>query len=67
MTGGTVTNTSTTTGNAIYHGNKGKINITGGTVSKAGSGGNAIYNNSTGVVTIGPGATIEGNNYGVTP
>jgi len=67
MTGGTVTNTSTTTGNAIYHGNKGTIIFSGGTVSKAGTNGNAIYNNSTGVVTIGAGATITGNTYGVTP
>jgi len=65
MTGGTVTNTSETNGNAIFNGNIGKINITGGKVSKAGTTGNAIY--SIGVVTIGSGATIEGKTFGVTP
>jgi hypothetical protein len=65
--GGTVENTSTTTGNAIYNASTGAVNIIGGTVSKAGTTGNAIYNNSTGVVTIDPAATIVGTNYGVTP
>jgi len=65
MTGGTVTNTSTGTGNAIYHDNAGKLNITGGKVSKAGSSGYAINNASGGVVTIGSGATIEGSKYGM--
>jgi hypothetical protein len=67
MTGGTVTNTSETTGNAIFNNSAtATVKITGGKVSKAGDGNYAIYNNSTGVVTI-TGATIEGNNYGVTP
>jgi uncharacterized protein YjdB len=68
ITGGTVENTSTTTGNAIYNGGgsggSGSVSITGGTVSKAGSGDYAVYKDGTGEVTIGAGATIVGNNYG---
>jgi hypothetical protein len=60
MTGGTVRNTSTTTGNAIYNGSTGAINITGGTVSKAGNGGFAINNAGGGRLTT-TGATIQGN------
>jgi len=71
ITGGTVENTSATTGNAIRNDSTGAVTISGGTVSKAGSGTNAnyaIYNNSTGTVTItAPPAVITGNNYGVTP
>jgi hypothetical protein len=59
--GGTVENTSTTTGNAIYNSSPGAVRITGGTVRATGSNAYAIYNTSTGVVTIGPGATIVGN------
>jgi hypothetical protein len=68
ITGGTVENTSTTTGNAVrsdINYNPISISITGGTVSKAGNGNYAVYNGGTGKVTIGPKATIEGNNYGV--
>jgi len=76
ITGGTVENTSVGTGNAIYnHANLNsmyynspcKVNITGGTVSKAGNGNYAVYNVNTNkgdVVTIEPGATIVGNKYG---
>jgi len=66
MTGGTVENTSTTTGNAIYIGleNNYQVSITGGTVRKAGDGNYAVYKGGTGSVTIEPGATIVGNNYG---
>jgi endo-1,4-beta-xylanase len=64
ITGGTVENTSTGTGNAVYNDSTGAVSITGGTVSKAGSGGYAVYNGGTGAVTIGSGATIEGNRYG---
>jgi hypothetical protein len=66
ITGGTVENTSTTTGNAIrsdYH--TVIVSITGGTVSKAGDGNYAVYKGGTGEITIGTGATIEGNKYGM--
>jgi len=66
ITGGTVENTSTTTGNAINNASTGAVTISGGTVSKAGTSGNAINNNSTGVVTITkPPAVIIGNVTGV--
>jgi hypothetical protein len=62
MTGGTVENTSTGTGNAIRNDYTGVVSITGGTVSKTGSNKNyAVYKGGTGAVTIGPGATIVGN------
>jgi hypothetical protein len=61
ITGGTVENTSATTGNAIYNDYPGAVIISGGTVSKAGDGNYAVYNNGTGTVTIGDGATIVGN------
>jgi hypothetical protein len=68
MTGGTVENTSTTTGNAIRNNLTGAVTISGGTVSKAGNGNYAVYKSpSAGTVTIDPAATIVGNNYGVTP
>ena len=73
ITGGTVANTSATTGNAIRNDTAGLISISGGTVSKAGSGDYAVYRKNTptnagqpsGTVTIGPGATIIGNNFNV--
>jgi len=67
ITGGTVENTSTTTGSVIRNNSAGAVRITGGTVSKAGDADYAVYNNSGGAVTIGAGAAIAGNNYGVTP
>jgi len=60
MTGGTVENTSSTTGNAIYNNSTSAINITGGTVQATGAGGYAINNNSTGVVTVSTRAKITG-------
>jgi len=63
ITGGTVQNTSTTTGNAIRNNSTGSVTISGGTVSKAGTGNYAVYKGGTGEVTI-TGATIVGNNYG---
>jgi hypothetical protein len=60
VTGGTVENTSTTTGNAIRNNSTGAVSITGGTVTKAGTGGYAISNNGDGVITVGPGATVTG-------
>jgi len=60
ISGGTVENTSTGNGNAIYNNSSGAINITGGTITKAGTNGYAILNNSTGVITVGPGATVTG-------
>jgi hypothetical protein len=63
ITGGTVRNTSTTTGNAIYNGSTGEIRITGGTVSKAGSSGYSVYNASTGKVTVTSPAVIAGARY----
>jgi hypothetical protein len=66
MSGGTVANTSATTGNAIRNNSTGAVNITGGTVSKAGDGNYAVYKSGTGTVTIDPvAATIVGNNYGL--
>jgi len=68
ITGGTLENTSTGTGNALYCNEKtsrGNIKITGGTISKAGTDGYAVYNGGTGTVTIGPGATVVGNKYGL--
>jgi hypothetical protein len=62
ITGGTVENTSTTTGNAIRNDSTGSVNITGGTVSKAGNGNYALYRDTgSGSITIGSGATITGN------
>jgi hypothetical protein len=60
ITGGRVQNTSTGDGYAVYVDSTGMVNITGGTVSKAGNGGYAVFNKSTSVITIGPGATITG-------
>jgi hypothetical protein len=60
ITGGTIRNTATGSGNVIFNDSTGGINITGGTVSKAGTNGYAVNNASTGVVTIGPAATITG-------
>jgi hypothetical protein len=65
ITGGTVENTSATTGNAVYNNSTGTVNITGGTVSKAGSGGYAVNNRATGKITIGTGARITGQRFGV--
>jgi hypothetical protein len=64
ITGGTVENTSTGTGNAIRNDSSGAVSITGGTVSKAGNSGYVVYKGGTGAINIGPGATIEGNTYG---
>ena len=50
--GGTVENTSTAAGNAIYNGSTGAVTISGGTVSTTGTTGGAVYNNSTGVITV---------------
>jgi len=64
ITGGTVENTSNTTGYAVYNGStNGKINITGGTVSKSGSPEYAVYNHGAAApanVTISGSATING-------
>ena len=65
ITGGRVENTSTTTGNAIRNNSSGGVNITGGTVSKAGSSGYALFKGDTGAITVGSGATIVGNKYGM--
>jgi len=67
ITGGTLENTSTGTGNALYCNEKishGNAKITGGTVSKAGNGNYAVYKYGSGEVTIRDGATIVGNTYG---
>jgi len=63
ITGGTVENTSTGDGNAIMiRNNGGNVTISGGTVSKAGTGNYAIKNDSaSSTVTIDPAATIVGN------
>jgi len=61
MTGGTIENTSTTTGNAIRNDTDGALSISGGTVSKSGSGNYAIFSNRDGVVTIGGSAKVVGN------
>jgi len=62
--GGTVENTSTTTGNAIRIFDYNEVSITGGTVLKAGNGNYAVYKkDETGTVTIGAGARILGNIY----
>jgi len=61
MTGGTVRNTSTTTGNAVFNGSLANISITGGTVTANSA--NAYAINSLGAaskVNVGPGATIQG-------
>ncbi|MCL2043081.1 MAG: hypothetical protein FWG89_02965 [Treponema sp.] len=60
MIGGTVRNTNEGGGNAIFNNSSGAINITGGTVSKAGTSGYAVRNDGIGTVTIGSGATIVG-------
>ena len=69
ITGGRVENTSTTKGNAIRNNSSGGVNITGGTVSKAGSSGYALYislvDGKRGAITVGSGATIIGNKYGM--
>jgi len=59
MTGGTVTNASSTTGNAIWNNSTGPIYISGGTVSAWGSGGYAVYNLGGADLTL-SGARIEG-------
>ena len=63
ITGGTVENTSTTTGNTIRNDSTGAVVISGGTVSKAGSGNWAVYKGGTGALTIGESAVIVGNIY----
>jgi hypothetical protein len=63
ITGGMVENTSTTTGNAVYDIFTGAVNITGGTVSKAGSDGYAVYHKGLGELTIGSRAKIVGKIY----
>jgi len=66
MSGGTVSVTGASA-IAIYNSvSGGTVTITGGTVSATGLSGYSIYNNN-GTVTVGPGATIIGNKYGVTP
>jgi len=65
MRGGTVANTSTTTGNAIRNNSTGAVNITGGTVSKAGEGNYAVYKSGNGTVTIDSAVEITGNNFGL--
>jgi hypothetical protein len=61
ITGGTVENTSTTTGYAIYDKSAANVIIIGGTVSKAGDGNYAVYKEGPGLVYIGADATIVGN------
>jgi len=63
ITGGSVENTSTDTGNAIRNNSTGAVTISGGKVLKAGSGDYSIYNNSSGVITIGSSAVIVGRTY----
>jgi uncharacterized protein YjdB len=60
ITGGTVENTSTGSGYTVHNASSGAVSISGGTVSKAGSGNYAVYNRGSGTVTIGAGATIVG-------
>ena len=50
--GGTIENTSTTTGNAIRNDTAGGVTMSGGTVSVTGTSARAIHNNSTGALTI---------------
>jgi len=61
ITGGTVENTSTTTGCAIYDKSEAKVIIIGGKVSKAGDGNYAVYKEGPGLIYIGADATIVGN------
>jgi hypothetical protein len=61
ITGGTVSNTSVTTGNTIRNDSIGSVFISGGTVSRAGDGNYALYKGGTGGITVGSGATIVGN------
>jgi len=68
ITGGTVENTSTTTGCAIYCAatdNSTAVNISGGTVTKSGTStsGYAVYATNSGRVNITSGATISGQRY----
>jgi hypothetical protein len=50
ITGGTVENTSTTSGIAVYNNSSGSVSISGGTVSA--TSGVAVYNNNSGTVTV---------------
>jgi len=59
MTGGTVINTSATTGNAIWNNSIGAVTISGGMVSAWGTGAFAIYNPGGGGITT-AGARIDG-------
>jgi len=63
ISGGTVENTSTTTGNTVYNSDC-PIKFTGGTVSKAGNGNYVVYNGGSKGWSIAiryPAATIVGN------
>jgi len=65
ISGGTVSNTGQN-GTVVYNNENGTLTINGGMISATGTGVSAyaVYN-SGGTVTIGPGATINGNQYGV--
>jgi uncharacterized repeat protein (TIGR02543 family) len=52
ITGGTVENTSATSGNAVYSVSTGAITMSGGTVSATGSSSYTMHNASTGAVTV---------------
>jgi hypothetical protein len=52
ITGGTIQNTSATTGNAVYHRSIGAVTMSGGSVLATGTSVRAIYNWNTGAVTI---------------
>jgi len=59
ISGGTIENTSATTGNVINNPSTGGISITGGTITKAGSGGFAINKTGGGMLNA-TGANIMG-------
>jgi len=66
MSGGTVENTSTTTGNAIRNDSPGIVQIASGTVSKAGNNsGYALYNGGGTIYIKQGGPTITGRTYGI--
>jgi len=68
ITGGTVENTSTTTGCAVYCAATASgtaVNISGGTVKKSGTNtsGYAVYATNSGKINITSGATITGRKF----
>jgi hypothetical protein len=66
ITGGTITNTSATTGNAVYSAtaSPGEVTMSGGTVQATGATARAIHNNGTGAVTI-TGGTVSATGSGI--